>query len=88
MSEGLMADQRDYAEEADNRAELEDAAAEAVQQCERLHCTKDMHEICCSSHNKALCHECYRRTHFVEVCVEGCDGCNVEGLAVILLPKS
>lgn len=25
---------------------------------------------CCSSHNKKLCHACYRRTHFVEVC--GC----------------
>jgi hypothetical protein len=25
-------------------------------------------ETCCSSHEKRLCHACYRRTHFVEVC--------------------
>jgi hypothetical protein len=30
-------------------------------------------ETCCSSHEKRLCHACYRRTHFVEVC--GCALC-------------
>jgi hypothetical protein len=35
---------------------------------------------CCSSHGKALCHRCYRRTHFVEVCVAGCSDCAREGL--------
>ena len=37
--------------------------------CER--CTKPhdhVTETCCSSHEKRLCHACYRRTHFVEVC--------------------
>jgi hypothetical protein len=37
---------------------------------------------CCSSHGKELCHGCYRRTHFVEVCVEGCVYCAREGLSV------
>ena len=36
--------------------------------------------LCCSSHKAALCHGCYRRTHFVEVCVEGCTNCAREGL--------
>jgi hypothetical protein len=27
-----------------------------------------------------LCHACYRRTHFVEVCVAGCPNCAREGL--------
>lgn len=36
---------------------------------------------CCSSHDKLLCHGCYRRTHFVEVCVEGCAACDREGLS-------
>jgi hypothetical protein len=40
--------------------------------------------VCCSSHAKALCHECYRRTHFVERCYEGCKQCAREGLPVIL----
>lgn len=39
---------------------------------------------CCSSHDKLLCHACYRRTHFVEVCVEGCESCAREGLPVVL----
>lgn len=36
--------------------------------------------LCCSSHNAALCHGCYRVTHFVEVCVTGCSACEREGL--------
>jgi len=35
---------------------------------------------CCTSHNRVLCHGCYRRTHFVEVCVSGCPACAREGL--------
>ncbi len=35
---------------------------------------------CCSTHGHRLCHGCYRRTHFVEVCVEGCPDCAAEGL--------
>lgn len=40
--------------------------------------------VCCSAHNKQLCHLCYRRTHFVEVCVAGCSECAAEGLPVKL----
>lgn len=40
--------------------------------------------LCCSSHNALLCHRCYRRTHFVEVCIAGCADCAREGLAVLL----
>lgn len=25
-------------------------------------------ETCCSSHNRVLCHMCYRITHWVEIC--------------------
>lgn len=39
---------------------------------------------CCSSHGKQLCHRCYRRTHYVEVCVAGCADCAVEGLDVVM----
>lgn len=39
---------------------------------------------CCSAHNKLLCHACYRRTHFVEVCVAGCSACAREGLPVVV----
>jgi hypothetical protein len=42
--------------------------------CQRIRPTY----VCCSSHRKALCHGCYRRTHFVEVC--GCQRCDCEGL--------
>lgn len=35
---------------------------------------------CCSSHNKELCHRCYRVTHFVEVCSERCERCAAEQL--------
>jgi hypothetical protein len=43
--------------------------------------------LCCSSHKAALCHGCYRRTHFVEICVEGCSDCTREGLSVALAPR-
>lgn len=39
---------------------------------------------CCSSHGKKLCHACYRRTHFSELCVAGCPLCAAEGLPVRL----
>lgn len=39
---------------------------------------------CCTSHGKKLCHLCYRRTHFVDVCVAGCTECAAEGLPVLL----
>jgi hypothetical protein len=39
---------------------------------------------CCSSHRANLCHACYRRTHFVEICVEGCAECAAEGLDPLL----
>jgi hypothetical protein len=38
---------------------------------------------CCSSHCKQLCHRCYRRTHFVEVCIAGCEACAREGLPIV-----
>ena len=41
---------------------------------------------CCSAHDKQLCHACYRRTHFVEVC--GCSSCEREGLPRIYPPKA
>jgi len=56
-----------------------------VARCER--CPKPKVGPCCSSHHKELCHECYRRTHFVEVCVASCSDCAAEGLPVRLRPK-
>ena len=47
-------------------------------------CGADRSSLCCSSHGKRLCHGCYRRTHFVVVCVEGCPECVAEGLPVVL----
>ncbi len=35
---------------------------------------------CCSSHKKELCHRCYRRTHFVEICSAACSKCTTEGI--------
>ncbi len=36
---------------------------------------------CCSAHGHILlCHRCYRRTHFVEVCGSECASCAAEGL--------
>lgn len=52
--------------------------------CERV----PAESLCCSSHQHELCHRCYRRTHFVEVCVEGCSKCAAEGLAVRLSESS
>ncbi len=46
--------------------------------------TTDADTLCCSSHQALLCHGCYRRTHFGEVCVEGCPACAREGLPVAL----
>lgn len=43
---------------------------------------------CCSSHGKLLCHGCYRRTHFVELCAAGCPACASEGLPVNLYPAA
>lgn len=40
--------------------------------------------VCCSSHGRRLCHLCYRRTHWVEVCVTGCPDCATENLPVRL----
>ena len=40
-------------------------------------------QLCCSSHNALLCHGCYRRTHFVEVCIAGCAACTRENLPLI-----
>jgi hypothetical protein len=39
---------------------------------------------CCSSHDKNLCHRCYRITHFVEVCSKTCALCAAEGLPKVL----
>jgi hypothetical protein len=53
--------------------------------CER--CNKESvsaAEGCCSSHRKFLCHDCYRRTHFVEVCSAACTACAAEGLPTIV----
>lgn len=36
--------------------------------------------LCCEAHGALLCHGCYRRTHFVEVCTFGCVACAREGL--------
>ncbi|MFY1686423.1 hypothetical protein [Plantactinospora sp. WMMB782] len=41
---------------------------------------------CCSSHDKLLCHRCYRLTHFVERCTESCRECAAESLPLILTP--
>ncbi|MEU7980497.1 hypothetical protein AB0B63_18435 [Micromonospora sp. NPDC049081] len=58
-------------------------AAAAANPCER--CTNTAATgTCCSSHGKKLCHLCYRRTHFVELCVAECRKCAAEGLPVNL----
>lgn len=49
-----------------------------------INCSTKPGETCCSSHGKHLCHRCYRRTHFVEVCIAGCKDCAREGLPVVL----
>lgn len=36
--------------------------------------------FCCNAHGKQLCHLCYRRTHFVEICIADCPDCAREGL--------
>lgn len=54
-----------------------------VEPCERCHDVVSTGK-CCSSHKKELCHRCYRQTHFVEVCVAGCEACAVESLPVLM----
>jgi len=49
-----------------------------------VRCSTPAQGVCCSSHGKQLCHRCYRRTHLVEVCVEGCKACQAEGLPVVM----
>lgn len=61
---------------------LDQAVQAAALRCER--CPTPAQGVCCSSHGKVLCHRCYRTTHFVQVCVEGCDACQAEGLALVL----
>lgn len=53
-------------------------------QCAMRSCANAGVGPCCSSHNKLLCHRCYRYAHFVDVCIEGCELCAAEGLPVIL----
>lgn len=36
-------------------------------------CDSPADHECCSTHKARLCHRCYKRTHFVEVC--GCAFC-------------
>jgi hypothetical protein len=43
-------------------------------------CDERPGEFCCSAHSAHMCHACYRRNHFVEVCVAGCAACEREGL--------
>jgi hypothetical protein len=50
-------------------------------------CKRRRGEQCCTSHRTLLCHGCYRRTHFVEVCSEGCEKCATEGLPRIFVHK-
>jgi hypothetical protein len=59
--------------------ELLRAAGTALLACVRCESTPAV-GFCCSSHEKRLCHRCYRRTHFVEVCVPGCQDCKREDL--------
>lgn len=51
---------------------------------DRTQCSRCMRRAslgpCCGSHGVDLCHGCYRRTHFVEICVEVCTDCAAEGL--------
>jgi len=55
-----------------------DGAAKTT--CESCDQTVPTVSVCCSSHQTSLCHGCYRRSHFVERCVEGCVACADEGL--------
>lgn len=51
----------------------------AMSKCVRCQ-TADADGLCCSSHDALLCHRCYRRTHFVEICGVACSRCAREGL--------
>lgn len=50
------------------------------QRCERIRLLTH----CCMAHMKEMCHECYRRSHFVEVCHPECTRCARDGLAPVL----
>lgn len=69
-------------------AELRHQAAQAQATADTATCARCQIEPargeCCTSHGRQLCHLCYRRTHWVEVCVEGCQDCTAEGLPVRL----
>lgn len=58
--------------------------AETNTACVRCTTTPAAPGVCCPPHDKPLCHLCYRRTHFVEVCVAGCRDCAAEHLPVWL----
>jgi len=60
------------------------AFTEAVASGSCVRCATPASALCCSSHKALLCHRCYRQTHFVEICVEGCPDCAREGLDVRL----
>lgn len=62
-------------------------SARKVLACFRTGCKTPATGICCTSHDKAMCHEDYRRSHFVEKCIEGCEFCAAEGLPVVLGPR-
>jgi hypothetical protein len=63
-----------------------DRTAWEVVVCEHCKTTPPV-ATCCHAHDKLLCHACYRRTHFVEVCVAGCAACAREGLPEIYPPR-
>jgi hypothetical protein len=52
--------------------------------CARCGQSRRTGSICCSSHVKSLCHGCYRRSHLVELCAEGCVPCAEEGLPALM----
>jgi hypothetical protein len=56
-----------------------DLAVQAGEPCGRCQAGPAV-GVCCSSHRKALCHRCYRQTHFVERCGATCAACAREGL--------
>jgi hypothetical protein len=60
-----------------------DATIPALVACQRCALAPAESE-CCSSHQKHLCHKCYRVTHFVEVCSPTCSKCQREGLLTVI----
>lgn len=81
MGSSLRESARQAALEMIRRSDEALAAMDA--DCVRCLATRAVGE-CCSSHGKHLCHLCYRRTHLVEVCVEGCSQCAADELPVRL----